>query len=364
MNKWIQKEVVGHLLISSIIVLVFVVNIRFSGLWHPDAPSHALNGIFYKDFIHEKGFMDALHYAERYYVQYPNLTVGMYPPVFYVLEAFFYSLFGVTPVVAKVAILPFSLLAGNMFLLISRQWFPIWWALCGAILFMLQPVVLFGEKNVMLELPMLAMSMTALYFLYQGVKGKRSALFWAPVFSALAFLTKQNAVFLLLVWFMWILRGGKWRVLKAPHFGWGLVTGSILLAPWIYVNITVGHAYMAAFAFEEYHFADNLLHYLRHAREIVTYPILALAPLSLVFFKRLKGEDRFLFSVAWFISVLVFLLFMRYPGVRYAMCAVPPLILLSMMAIQQLNRVVARKHIFDIGLVCLIAIHLAPGSVT
>ena len=78
----------GHFIVSMVAILIFLTNISQSGLWYPDAPKHALNGVFYKDLIEEKGFFHPRRYAERYYVQYPSLTISTYPPMFYITEAF------------------------------------------------------------------------------------------------------------------------------------------------------------------------------------------------------------------------------------------------------------------------------------
>ena len=118
-NLW-QNKSVGYLIVSVMAISIFLTNISHSGLWHPDAPSHALNGVFYKNMIEEGGFLHPKSYAERYYVQYPSLTVGMYPPIFYTIEAFFFKVFGVYPLVAKLAVVSFTLLGVNAFFLLCR----------------------------------------------------------------------------------------------------------------------------------------------------------------------------------------------------------------------------------------------------
>jgi hypothetical protein len=362
-KKKLNADVVGLLAISGLVVCVFMADIGFSGLWHPDAPSHALNGMFYKDFVLEKGFLAPVAYGERYYAQYPNLTVGMYPPVFYVVAALLFGVFGATPFVAKLAVLPFSILAGNMFYLICRRWFPPWWTLCGSAIFVLQPVMLFGQKNVMLELPMLALSMVALFFLYEGTKTERSVcLFWAPVFAALAFLTKQNAIFLIPAWVFWITAGKKWSRLKCPQFGWGVVVGTMLLLPWVFVNVTVGRVYMNAFAFEEYRVFGHLWSYIKQAHEIIYYPVLLLAPVAFFLFRRLRNQDSYVFSITWLGSVVVVLLFVRYPGVRYAMPTAPPLVILSMLSVSILLRMITRERVVNGFIGVLVLLHAVSGT--
>lgn len=145
------NNIFGHLVISLVAVSIFVSNVSHSGLWYPDSTGHALNGVFYKDLIEEGGFVHPISYAERYYVQYPCITVGLYPPVFYVVEAILFKVFGVSQLVAKLTILLFTLLGVNAFFVLSRQWFPWGLSVIGCIIFLLQPVTLFGQKNVILR---------------------------------------------------------------------------------------------------------------------------------------------------------------------------------------------------------------------
>ena len=273
-----RKDFIGHFIISLVAISIFIANISHPGLWYPEAPSHALNGAFYKDMIEEGGVLHPRSYAERYYVQYPSLTIGYYPPVFYTIEALFFKLFGVSPLVARLAVLSFTLLGVNIFLLICRLWFPLWLSITGSILYLLQPATLFGQKSVMLEMPALAMSMLALYWLYIGTKKDNSwALFFMPLFAALAFLTKQNAVFLLPVSLVWVIWNRKWSMIKSGHFISGVLLGTLILIPWLIVNLTISRFYVVTGTFQGYHMWSNFVYYLRHSSEIISFPVILLS---------------------------------------------------------------------------------------
>lgn len=51
-----QSNLIGHLMVSLVVISVFVASISYSGLWYPDAPSHPHNGVFYKDMIQDGCF--------------------------------------------------------------------------------------------------------------------------------------------------------------------------------------------------------------------------------------------------------------------------------------------------------------------
>ncbi|MEJ2702857.1 MAG: hypothetical protein P8Z79_10495 [Sedimentisphaerales bacterium] len=81
------------------------------GLWYGDAPHHAANGLFWKDYL----LSLSLHpkdYALSYHARYPVIAPTTYPPVFYVVEAVVFGVFGSSPYIAKGLVLGFALMAG------------------------------------------------------------------------------------------------------------------------------------------------------------------------------------------------------------------------------------------------------------
>jgi hypothetical protein len=363
-----ERNLIGHFLISLAAVSIFFANISYDGLWHPDAPSHALNGVFYMDMIEEGGFLHPMTYAERYYVQYPALTIGMYPPIFYTIEAFVFKVFGISALAARFAVLSFTLLGVNMFFLLCRMWFPLWLSVVGGILYLLQPVTLFGQKNVMVEMPALAMSIVAIYFLCVATeRGTRWAYFWAPLFAALAFLTKQNTIFLIPIWCVWIIADRKWKLAKSRHFLTGIFVGVVVLIPWVIVNLTVTRSYVEAFAFQEYHLWSNCLYYLRHCSDIVSYPVVLLSVVSVILWPKLRQYSGYKFALLWGLSVLLSVSVMEFTEPRYAMFLVPAMIILSVYLVRFVTEtfwvLLSRRSVYPVLLAALICLHLDPDRV-
>lgn len=363
-----KKNFVGHFIVSLVAISIFLVNISHSGLWFPDAPSHALNGVFYMDMIEEAGFLHPKTYAERYYVQYPSLTIGMYPPVFYVIEAFFFKVFGVSSLIAKLAVLLFTLAGVNIFFLLCRLWFPVWLSVGGCILYLLQPVTLFGQKNVMLDMPALAISIIALYCLYVGTeRDSACALFLAPVFAALSFLTKQNTVFLLPVWFAWIIMRRKWTLLKSWHFIVGVLVGTAIVIPWLMVTLGAGRFYTASVALQSPHVWSTCQYYLRHHLEIISPPFMLLTIVSIILSPKLIKYDSFIFALLWSCSVMLFLSLMDYAEPRYAICLIPALIVLGMQVVYFVREKFASlrhcRAVCVLAMMLLVCLHFNPREV-
>jgi 4-amino-4-deoxy-L-arabinose transferase-like glycosyltransferase len=331
-----KKDYVGHVLVTLVALAIFIMSISRSGLWFPDMPSHALNGIFYKDMIEERGFLHPKSYAERYYVQYPSLTVGMYPPIFYLTEALSFKILGLSPLSARLTVLLFTLIGINVFLLMCRLWFPVWLSVLATVLLLLQPSMLFGQQNVMLEIPFLAVSMIALYCLYGGLERNNPwLLFWGALFSSLAFLTRQSAVFLLPMWPVWIGLNRKWEVIRSGHLIWGAIVGGILLAPWAVVNFTAARGHLSH--------------------------LVVLSIASVLLFGSLKRKASYRFALVWFGGAASFLLTMKLTEPRYAIALVPAVIILSMHAVlflwEKFPVVSRQKTIWVLIVIVLVGMH-------
>lgn len=359
---------IGHFIVSLVALCIFLVNISHSGVWFPFMSSHALNGIFYKDMIEGMGFFHPRDFAERYYAQYPSLTVGIYPPFFYLVEALLFKIFGISLTVAKLTVFLFTLAGANALLLLSRLWFPLWLCVAGSILYLLQPSTLFGQKNVMLEMPFLSVSMIALYYLYTATQTVNSrASFLAPLFSAIAFLTRQSAVFLLPIWFIWITLGRKWKVIKSVPFILGSVFGTIILTPWIIINLTTGRGHLGHLNFQSANIWPGSVFYFRHFSEIASYPVIVLSALSLILLPKLTSRDSYKFALVWAGAVILFLLPVKLAEPRYAIGLIPPLIILSLQVIWFLREKVPsffrRRNVYIGLMVVLICLHLDSRAV-
>ena len=363
-----KEKLCGHLVMSLVAISIFLANLSHSGVWFADMSSHALNGMFYMNMIEEGGFLNPVTYAERYYVQYPSLTIGIYPPIFYTFEALFFKLFGVSPTVAKLAVFFFTLLGVNVFFLLCRLWFPIWLSAVGSLLYLMQPSALFAQKNVMLEMPFLTMSITAVYCLYIGMERDSSwALFFAPLFTVIAFLTRQSAIFLVPLWLTWIILRKKWRLMKSGYFILGVLAGMIIALPWSIVNLTIGKGHLAHLNFSVSHIWPNCLFYLTHLSDVVSFPVIVLSVLSVILFHKLRYKDGYQLSLLWLCSVIVFLLPMKLSEPRYAIGLFPALILLSMHLIwfvkQKFTYIFQRRTICFVVILVLISFHIDPRKV-
>lgn len=116
-----------------------------------DAPLHAMNGVFLKDFVAAAPLDRPAGYAYDDYAHYPALTILFYPPLFYVLSAPLYAVFGVSHATALLAVMLHYLAFGWGVYKLAGLWLRPLAALGVASAMVLLPELAFWGRRVMLE---------------------------------------------------------------------------------------------------------------------------------------------------------------------------------------------------------------------
>ena len=165
--------------------------------WWSDSPRHALNGAFIKDFVAAVPWHDPKAWAINYYLQYPSLTILVYPPLFYIVEAAAYSFFGVSHLVAQATVGVFTLLLATASYHVARLSFPRWSALGASLLVIGGPEAAFWARQVMLDIPAYAALVTGVFWFIRYLRAEKPAYLYLSVFATLAAVyIKINSVFI------------------------------------------------------------------------------------------------------------------------------------------------------------------------
>jgi hypothetical protein len=252
------------------------------GLWYQgDAPRHAANGLFWKDFL-QSGFTNPRDYTLRYYARYPAICPMVYPPAFYLLEAAVFGLAGPSPFAAKGLELAFALLAGLYTLAWLRRWVaPA--AGAAAALLLLCPGLTTWSHAVMLNVPSAAVGLAALYHARRGLEAPGPNRSWHLVAAAglavLATLMYSTAGVVVFVGLAWVVGLGRWRLLTHSRVLLLALGCAALLAPWAYlaVNYAPRHVHWVVPTAERLTSAASWLYYPRRATELASPVLLAAA---------------------------------------------------------------------------------------
>jgi hypothetical protein len=257
------------------------------GLWYQgDAPRHAANGLFWKDFF-LRGCPAPRDFAMRYYARYPAICPMVYPPGFYFLEAVLFELLGPSPYVSKGLVLGFALAAGLYTLAWLRRWVDPS-AGAAAALLLLCPGLTTWSHAVMLNVPSAAIGLAALYHARRGLEVPGRSPSWHLVLAAglavMATLTYATAGVVVFVGLAWGVGLGRWRLLMHPLVLLLVLGCAVLLAPLAYVAVNYAPRQFnwVVPTSERLTSASTWLFYPRRATELASPALLAAAVVGAV----------------------------------------------------------------------------------
>lgn len=199
---------------------------------HPDEPGHYVTGVMVAEYLRQLP-ADPMRFAESYYLHYPKVTLGHWPPVYYLAEGLWIALLGSSrgAVIALQAALGFLLLLGVYVL--ARRWVSFALALAAAFLLFVAGAMQWSLQLVMTDTAtsLLVLAATVAFARYLDEPGWTWSLLFG-LLSALALLTKGSAITLAAVPLLSAALTRRWTVLRRPDF-WGSALPVVMLAfPW------------------------------------------------------------------------------------------------------------------------------------
>lgn len=352
---------IAQLVLTLVPLVLWIMDISHDGMWlQGDSPRHALDGALYLHMMSGLRFLHPMKTALDFYRWYPAIAPTLYPPVFYVVEAILYGVFGISPLVPKTTVLVFAIVGVNAFYGLLRRRFPPWICFVSAWALLLAPFVLPFDLSVMLDAPAMWMSVVATWWLFKTLDQPTGwRLLAAPLLFALAFLTKQLAISSGAAAVVFLAFGPYRRLWRSRALWLGLCLGSLAIGGWTWLNFAYGGKVVRLTILSEYGFG----YFLRHLDGLVSWPVLILAAFSLLGgLRRLWAQPLYRFSILW--ALLSYLsAALTHEEVRYLAQAVPPLVILSAYGLETLASLrIGRKRWVKLSFVgFLIAYHGYPA---
>jgi 4-amino-4-deoxy-L-arabinose transferase-like glycosyltransferase len=194
-----ESTAIGLIFVTAAAAMLFT-SPTDGNFWWSDAPRHALNGAFVMDFVAAFPWRHPVDWAVQYYARYPALTIGFYPPLFYMIEAGMFALLGVSHFAAQFTVALFVLLLLWATYALSRFLLPRWSAVGASLLFVGAPEVAYWARQVMLEIPAYAALVVAAFFFARYWKTRSDAdILLASISLVAAMYIKLTTVFMVLV---------------------------------------------------------------------------------------------------------------------------------------------------------------------
>jgi hypothetical protein len=132
---------------------------------HPDEAGHYVTGLMVYKYVMTSLGTGPMAFAERFYAHYPVVAFGHWPPLFYILQATWGLLFGLTRTSALVLVAVLTSLVSTLLYHAVRTSLGRPYAVLCAVLFPLLPIVQLHTSSVMAEVPLTVFAFaTALAF--------------------------------------------------------------------------------------------------------------------------------------------------------------------------------------------------------
>lgn len=211
-DRWFPRAVV-------VLALLIFAGVQFAGGaytaefdGHPDEAAHFMTALLIRDFLAQWPSGNPMSWAEQYYLHYPKVAFGHWPPLFHVAEAAWWLFLPPSRVTGMLLIGLIGLAVAVAFYRMARAIVSPPAALFSACLLVATPPFQTALAQFMADLPTLLCEMLLLGCLARLVRGSASS---AAVVAGLAcgacLFVKGTGVCLLAAPFLALLLSGQWR---------------------------------------------------------------------------------------------------------------------------------------------------------
>jgi hypothetical protein len=203
----------------------------------PDEPAHAMTAVFFRDYFAAL-FPSPMPFARNYYLHYPKIAIGVWPPLFYVLAGMWLLIFGTSHASFLAFMTAMGAALATTLSLFVRRVAGAWLGLCSGILLLCLRPLRFGTTTMLVDTTLTLMCLLATLALIRYFKTERltDALLFG-FFTALAMLTKGNANELLLIPPLMLVVTGRYRLLLKRDLYLAGAIVALLGLPWQFLSV-------------------------------------------------------------------------------------------------------------------------------
>ena len=204
---------------------------EFSG--SADEPAHYVTGLMVHDYI-AAGFPGSpLPYARNYYLHYPKVALGHWPPFFYAVQAAWTLLFGTSRTSVMLLMAALTAVLATLLCEILRKEFSLAMGIAAGALFLSLPVIEEYSRLVMAEMliALLVLLAVVAYGRYLDTERWQPAA-WFGICFTLALLTKGTGIQLAILPPFAVLFGRRWHLPRRFSFWLPAILVLGLAGPW------------------------------------------------------------------------------------------------------------------------------------
>jgi hypothetical protein len=208
---------------------------------HPDEAAHCVTALFVRDAMVEGwqyaagGFQGspvqiARSFAENFYLHYPKVALGVWPPAFHTVQALWTFPFGVSRTALLLLMAALAAATATLIFEFTCRRYGLWAASVAALLWLCGPLVVEHTCLLMAEmLSALTMFAATLYWGRYLENGRARDVLWFALLASTAILTKGTGVALVLMCALSLVLSRRWKTLARPSL-WGAAFLVLILA--------------------------------------------------------------------------------------------------------------------------------------
>jgi len=309
--------------------------------YNNDETRHVMNGVFLRDLLVDRPLAHPLTYAYEYYAKYPAISVPHWPPLFYVVEALFFLIFGISVWASRLAILGFALLGAYFWYRIAERYGPRPRALLSTFVFCLLPSIMVFETVTMLEIPQVALCLGTIFLWLRWVENERAIDLWAlAVLLVAALLASQSSIFLVVFLSLDFLLNFRFRLLRNWQVWAALLTSVGVVVSWYLFSfraLTLSYQRAVGQEFQHVVHRWSLLFYLRKLPEQLGLTLLVFACIGIAW-SLIRAGRHYRFLLLWVASAYLCFTLINEKESRHIFIWLPPLVYFSLLGIEALVR--------------------------
>lgn len=205
---------------------------------HPDEASHYITGLMIHDYLSGRQWDAPREFAEDYYIHYPKVSLGHWPPFFYIVQALWTVSFSPshTSLMLLMACLT-TLLAGTVYVVAAREFGSRVGIVLGLLLLVL-PLVQQYSAMLMAEILVALLNLWAVlcWGRFLDTEKVRWSLAFA-LWAVLAIFTKGNSLALAVAAPLAVLCSGRFVLMKRLAFWYPAGAVLVLCGFWYWLTL-------------------------------------------------------------------------------------------------------------------------------
>ena len=204
---------------------------------YPDEAAHFVTGVMVRDYLSTFPPAPIVPFLKEFYIHYPRVAIGHWPPVLYLIEGVWFLLFHPSRISVLLLMALISAASATTVHHIVAKGYGVWPGALGGLFFLLLPITQTLTQEVMSDVLVGLFGLWAVLAFARFLESQRwSDANWFALWAILAIFTKNSGLYLALLPPLALLFSGRLRLLRSVKFWWPALLVGVPVAAWLAVS--------------------------------------------------------------------------------------------------------------------------------